>query len=342
MIRYGVSIALLIVAFASVFLMRPECCAIAVLMLLYVSNVLDDCVFYYGSEKINVPIYRCFLSCPVNGTVTNIEDGVPLMAHITKCDCLTKEVILELKRHQSKKLYNHITIFLNKFNKHIVTNIGCPVKSIRQFDPNTKKYCMVENGLVPKKNGKYLTNPFVRVDYENGVVCVFTLDKYVSELVINEHKAPYGVDMFICRGSQCDVYIPKDYTFCPKYGQTVKNYDTLSFMPCKEVNLNEKYVCDDTKKLVEASGIRKSQIILTNITKTLGIFKNTSPIYLVCLYVGCVFGHPLEIIDIFLLMFAFHRFYKNYLYMKINKKGLLRPSRLYNSVEKIRNLMIWL
>lgn len=338
-IRYIISIALLAI---SVFFLpcQPLYSIASLLVILYLNNIVDDYVFYYLSGKITVKGLRAFLCSPVNGVVTCVEYCVPLMAHIMKCDYVTKEVLLELKKHKSRKRYNHITVFLNKFNKHIVTNIGSPVKAIRQYNPKTEKYCMVEEGLVPKKNGKFLTNPFVRFDYENGVVCVFTLDKYVSEIVLNENHAAYGVDMFICRGSQCDMYIPADFDFIPRYGEVVKNYDRISFMRCQSTEINPNAVEKDALTLINASGITARKILAQNIYKTLGVFKNTSIPYLLCLYVGCIVGHPLEVIVTFLFVFCLHRFYKNYLYADINVNGLSRPSKAYIYIEKARNFLI--
>lgn len=338
--RYIISIIFLVAIIVLAPLLHPIASTLLILLLLYTNNVADDYVFYYWSKKVKPNGFHSFLSSPVNGVVTNIEYGVSLMSHIQKCDCLTKEIILDLKKHQSNKRYNHITIFLNKFNKHIVTNIGSKVKSIRQYDPNTEKYCMVKDGLVPKKNGRYLTNPFVRVDYENGAVCVFTLDKYVSEIVLNESHSRYGIDMFICRGSQCDVYIPTEYSFYPHIGQVVDNYDILSFMPCEQTEINKESVFADADTLIKASGVTKQGLLLSNLPKTLGVFKNSSLPYLVSLYVGCLIGCPVVIIFVFLALFSFHRFYKNYLYVRMNEVGLFTPSKFYNHVEKTRNILI--
>lgn len=338
--RYIVSLILLCASLLSIIWLPAVAAIIFVLLLLYINNVIDDAVFYYGSKNIKTEGSHSFLASPVNGIVTGIEYGVPLMSHIRKCDCLTKEITLELKMHNSKKPFNHLTVFLNKFNKHIVTNIGSSVKSIRQYNPKTDRYCMVEDGLVPKKNGRYLTNPFVRVDYENGVVCVFTLDKYVSEIVLSESHTPFGVDMFICRGSQCDIYIPTEWDFYPRYGQVVGNYDILSFMPCEQREINPKAVNKDAETLIKASGATKSDLCLSNISKTLGVFKNTSLAYLTALYVGCVAGCPLSVILAFLFVFSTHRFYKNYLYAKMNEIGLFKTSSLYNIAEKTKDFLI--
>ena len=82
----------------------------AILLLLYVSNVLDDIIFYYGSGFVNTRKYRGGLASPVEGVVTMIENKVPLFHHLHKKDYLTgKELFSNILINDGRKddVYNH-------------------------------------------------------------------------------------------------------------------------------------------------------------------------------------------------------------------------------------------
>ena len=331
LLRYIAAIALLICSF----FLPPVVAVFAILVLLAVNNCLDDVVFYHGSKHIDRSRYSGGVACPVNGVVTCIEENVPLMSHIRKCDYLEDKIILELNKEaeaDAGKLYNHITIFLNKFNCHAVTNIGSKIVREVYYDKDGIMISMVEAGeMITKLDGMFLNNSFIRTEYENGVVCVYTLDKYVSKMIPSDNKELLGVDYFICRGSQCDIYIPRDMEFCVKKNQILRNLQTVS--KGAMVNTTIDYPAEAGALIAKDSCSRIGHIIFSNLKKTLSTYSFKNPVVLLLLLVAIVLGaipalaqfhgnlFAIVVIEFFTGLFALDRFFKNLLYAFFNVAG---------------------
>ena len=339
-------IALLVPVASVLFFGIPDT-IILVLVLLFINNYLDDIVFFYGYNKVDLSKYEFNgVSSPVNGTVTAMEDSVPLYSHLMKCDVLSKEILVESYgvRPIESAMYNHLTIFLNKFNHHIVANVGAGVKTITTIDMDGVRYPMVENGeLVASNTGKYLTNTFVEIVYTNGVYAIFTLDKYVSEAVrLDSTLFP----MFICKGSQCDLYIPNYLHFKDtiKIGSKVEIFESLaryvSNEPSQKSNyyllcspeINDKYIVRRLRSQIPISG---SKILASNIKKTLSSYKLldiAAMALLQLIYPQAVLPYLLAV----LLLFYTDRCVKHLMYSVINISGY-KPwmTSLYSVTHKL-------
>jgi len=331
LLRYIVSFALL----AGSFFLPPVMAVVAILLLLVLNNCLDDVVFYQGSKAIDRDKYAGGVACPVNGVVTCIEKDVPLMTHIRKCDYLDHKIVLELdkeERADGGKLYDHITIFLNKFNCHAVTNIGSPIVREIYYDKDGELISMVEAGdMTTRLDGRFLNNSFIRTEYANGVVCVYTLDKYVSKMIASDRRELLGVDYFICRGSQCDIYIPGSMEFCVKKNQILRNLQTISKGAL--VNTRIDYKAEAGALIAKDNCSRTGHIILSNLKKTLSTYNFRNPVLLVILLAAICLGSlpemlpyhgnlfALVVIEVVTGLFALDRFFKNLLYAFFNVAG---------------------
>ena len=331
LIRYVAALALLI----GCFFLPPVWSVLSIFVLLAVNNCLDDFVFYQGSRSISRDRYSGGVACPVNGVVTCIEKDVPLMTHIRKCDYLDNGILLELDKEAESdggRLYNHVTIFLNKFNCHAVTNIGSEIVREVHYGKDGELISMVEAGeMTTRLDGRFLNNSFIRTEYANGVVCVYTLDKYVSKMIASDSHELLGVDYFICRGSQCDIYIPRDMEFCVTQNQILRNLQTISEgkatvadidYPSKAGELIDRDPCS-----------RAGHIILSNLRKTISTYGFRNPFILVLLLASiCLGAFPslagihgnlfaLVLIEVVTGLFALDRFFKNLLYAYFNITG---------------------
>ena len=331
LLRYIVALALLIGSF----FYSPLVSVLAILVLLAVNNCLDDVVFYHGSKQIDRDKYAGGVACPVNGIVTCIEKDVPLMTHIRKCDYLEDKILLELNKEAASdggKLYNHVTIFLNKFNCHAVTNIGSEIVREVYYDKDGTLISMVEAGeMTTKLDGQFLNNSFIRTEYANGVVCVYTLDKYVSKMIASDKRELLGVDYFICRGSQCDIYLPQGMEFCVKQNQILRNLQTIS--EGEKIDNTINYAAEAGALIAKDSCSHAGHIILSNLKKTISTYSFKNPVVLLLLLAAICLGaipgllpirgnlFALIVLEVFTGLFALDRFFKNLLYAFFNVAG---------------------
>ncbi|MBR5736071.1 MAG: hypothetical protein IKX60_04705 [Bacteroidales bacterium] len=331
LLRYIIALALLI----GCFFLPPVMSVLCILVLLAVNNCLDDVVFYQGSKSVDRSRYSGGVACPVNGVVTCIEKDVPLMTHIRKCDYLDNKIVLELDKEaavDAGRLYDHVTIFLNKFNCHAVTNIGSEIVREIYYDKDGELISMVEAGdMTTRLDGRFLNNSYIRTEYANGVVCVYTLDKYVSKMIASDKRELLGVDYFICRGSQCDIYLPQGMEFCVKQNQIILNLQTIS----EGVSIDNAidYPKDAGELIKKDSCSHTGHIILSNLKKTISTYSFKNPIVLVLLLAAiCLGAFPglisvhgnlfaLIVIEVVTGLFALDRFFKNLLYAFFNIAG---------------------
>ena len=342
LIRYIVALGLLVGSF----FFPPVVGVIAILVLLYLNNCLDDFVFYQGSKSISRSAYKGGVACPVNGVVTCIEKDVPLMTHIRKCDYLEEGILLELDKEAAAddgKLYSHATIFLNKFNCHAVTNIGSEIVRELFYNKEGELISMVEEGeMTTKLDGRFLNNSFIRTEYANGVICVYTLDKYVSKMIAAAGRALLGVDYFICRGSQCDVYLPQGMEFCVRENQILRNLQTIS--EGSTIDQERDYRAEAGELIRKDSCSHTGHILLSNLRKTLSTYSFKNPVIIALLLCALCLGSLPGIgvdgnlfaligLEVFTGLFALDRFFKNLLYAIFNLSGL-KPAlaRFYKRV----------
>lgn len=334
-VRYVLSIAL------PLCLLQYPLIALAVAVVaLFVNNVADDYSFYFANKEVakgnNGTMYR--MSSPVNGVITKLERNVPLFSHITKCDALTQEQLMEVNELQQlygdNGKWQHIAIFLTKFSHHIIVNPQ-DVKSITALFDNGRFVPMVEDGeIVADNKGEYLGNPAIVIRYVDDSFAVLTLDSYVSKYLIGELQAG-KVSAILLRGSQCDLYSKFDfigdkleYLKPLKVGEVVQVGDAL--FECENM-LEEESTGKATKSDVDemvSNGFRfvggHRKLWKENLWKTASTF--TRPFILVTLFVcvGLTFISPLFAYVAFssVYMFCFCRFYRHLMYALMNAVGL--------------------
>lgn len=328
--RYIVSLLLLA---STTFFIHYPLVVLFVFMLLWLNNTLDDVVFYYGSAiGISDKKYNSGVACPVNGILTDVDKNVHLYHHIEKVDCLTKSVLVEksyIGLCRSDALYSHITVFLNKFNKHVIGNIGSKLVSATSYDLNGTAYEMVKDGeLIADNKGKYLTNTFVELVYTNGVHVILTMDKYISKAVpFNDLES--GLEMFICRGSQCDIYIPSSMEMIDfREGEVVEIFDSLTKSKLYNYDFNyhfDYYYETAVKSLIkEHCNASIKQLVASNLLKSLSTFSLKNPIAIVLLILISLVNIPFMLnsfLFIVVYSFALERFIKNFMYSVMNIKG---------------------
>ncbi len=336
-IRYILSILIPIVV---VFFFGFGWFLLSAIMLLYANNVIDDIVFYYGSCSIR-NTRRYMISSPVEGIVTKIEHDVPLFSHLEKTDVLTRKSIVKSEISEDGGRYSHITVFLNKFNKHSVANIFGEESTITQYDKDGEFVPMVEDGeLIADNKGEYLSNTFIDIKYRNGIHVVLTMDKYVSKAVLAEKRD--NVELLICKGSQCDIYIPS--MICGRFkvqvNDAVEILDEIAetfYVPCFSITKGAyKY---DVEKCISKSGFSFIHLLVENLIKTSStVTYNTCYLVLVMASIA-LFPHVSTfLMGLYLYMFCFVRFYKNLCYSMMNIIGYKEwMSVSYNKLNKILN-----
>jgi len=308
-------------------------------LLLLINNVLDDVSFYYASNEVND---RTMMpnGSPVNGIVTKIEYGVLLFSHIKKTDVLTKEDCLELRQLQSycdseHRAWNHVTIFLDKFNHHVVVNPS-RVKSMKRLFADGRLEEMVFNGkLIPNESDEYVGNQAVIVEYEN-MYAVLTLDKFVSRYLENSDE-PCQVGINILRGSQCDLYSRYDVnTASLKVGNVIQIGESV-FKYAYSSEVGAICVGSAVSSCVEHIGGVK-HILLSNIRKTFATFEDvpltlTIVVSILLSYTICPF---IYIAFASFYLFVFDRFYRHFMYAIMNAVGF-KPymQKSYHIIHKI-------
>lgn len=305
---------------------------VSVILILYANNVIDDIVFYHGSKYVDVSVSDIGLPSPVEGLVTLVERRVPLFNHLLKTDILTKEDIVNKGISLGSGEYNHVAIFLNKLNKHLVASIG-ELKSIRKYSFQSGNIEMVEEGeLLANNKGCYLRNTFIDLEYYNGVHVVVTMDKYISKAV--RPLDTEMVEMLICRGSQCDIYAPSEmFPF-------VKCYDTVDVLqPIFHEWETKVYdgvsIRNNVEWCIEKSGFTFKEAFSSNLKKTL-MTVNYNYTFLVIALISALFCPLSAPLGFYIYLFLFDRSVKNYLYAIMNIKGY-KPwmTNIYNLIHKI-------
>ena len=308
---------------------------VSTILVLYANNVLDDILFYYGSCFVDESEYVGGIPCPVEGVITKIERFVPLYNHIHKDDVLTKKVLIEKGLPISDGKYEHITIFLNKFNKHLVLRIG-KLKCMKQYCINNENVEMVKSGeLVASNKGDYLNNTFVDFEYHNGIHVVVTMDKYISRAVMPNDRS--FVEMLICRGSQCDIYAPSERYISPcALHEAVKPCESLFVSyEVSEYDCSEEIVKKSVMECIEKSGFSFVDVFTSNLKKTFMTYKHN---YRLCpILLAMVLSYPVSVVfGLYIYLFLFDRSIKNMMYATMTIIGYKEwMTTIYNSIHKM-------
>ena len=303
-----------------------------VIFCLYINNVLDDIVFYHGSKYVDCSDYGNGIPSPVEGVITLIERCVPLYSHLLKKDILTKEELVSKGMSVKDGEYNHVAIFLNKLNKHLVASIG-DVKSIKEYSFQGENVEMVNDGfLISDNTGSYLKNTFVDIEYFNGVHVVVTMDKYISKAVRPTNTEM--VEMLICRGSQCDIYVPAEMFPLVRCNEPVNVLQPL-FHDYSFKNYDTNQIKDCVEECIKKSGFTVKEAFLSNLTKTFKTINYNHTLLFISLIMALIC--PLAIsFGVYLYLFTFDRSLKNYFYATMNNKGYkCWMTIIYNSFHKI-------
>ena len=335
-VRYALSIVLPLLC-----LTQPIEMFFVSFFLLAVNNIVDDIVFYYGNLGISTSGYFGGIASPVNGIVTKKEYGVDLFNDISKIDPLTKEKILNvsgLTANDNKK-YNHITIYLNKFNHHISINPSKLLSVGKHYRDGEMEDMVIGDNLIIEDGGTYLLNDCVVFKYSDCYV-ILTMDKYISKYYLQS-----GVSLcpscMICRGSQCDIYIPEGKRFiCDKW-DCVNVYDTIvrggyQFLP---IRINS-YIREINKSGVELVGGFK-KILLDNVKKTFSTFAiPTISVAVILSWLLMLLNVSfVYIASVVLYLFVLVRFYKHLMYSMMNMIGYKRwMQQSYQTINKISKL----
>lgn len=313
---------------------------ITLIVLLIANNVADDLLFFYGSCFVSTRTYSGGVACPVEGVVTNVEYGVRKYSHLEKCDTLTKEVLVDKFgiSDLTCKRYNHVTVFLNKMNKHVVTNASSGIARVVTFDNEGNRYTMVEDGMIVADNrGDYLKNTFVEIQYSDGVVVIVTMDKYISKAYPFSHDSVCSPNMFICRGSQCDIYLPEDYELIPlEVGMKTRINQSLTIQD-EDVHYEDvdysSLIFSFLRCINEAS---VSFILRDNIKKSMKTFIVTNKVAIYILLTSVLVLHPNVGVFVTLGSFCADRWARNLIYSVMNVCGYSPVmTDIYRTIHKI-------
>lgn len=308
-----------------------------ILALLILNNTLDDIFFYVGNNEVKDKLYEGGIISPVNGIVTKIEKGTKLFDNIIKEDVLTNVVYMSpfFEKMKENVKYTHISIFLNKLNHHIVVNPFDAQKIYKHYTDGSNEEMVLNGELVSNNKGEYLHNDSVVIDYGKCIV-VLTLDKYISdyEVICKEGKK---VGVVICKGSQCDIFIPNNSDILCKEGDVLNIYQTIVKGNKEEIKIKYSYIKESIKiGFLHSGGVCK--IIWNNILKSFSTFKSIrlSIIVVLGMLLSLFIPYCLYASIIALYCFILERFYKNLMYATMNKIGLKKWMKTsYKQINKL-------
>lgn len=309
-------------------MMHPVAGILVCFGVLWLNNYLDDIFFYLSSLEVkNRDFTSSVMVSPVNGIVTQIERGVPI-ANLKKKDVLdTSHLPYEYDivgiLSEKWKAYDHIAIYLNKFNKHIVLHPDKMIDMYRHYSDGNLEMVSADE-LVSDNVGGYLNNDAVIVEYEDFIM-VITMDKYISEYSLCDESK--GVLCQIMRGSQCDLYFKEGTFLYPKVGDCIDIYDQLAQVNVHRMSYNVEKEAEAKVNMIMNwqggyTGMAKSALI-----KSLSTFK--------CMWMLCVvvilpllsYAIPLHTFFSYvgflsIYLFLFVRSYRHLMYSLMNVLGL--------------------
>lgn len=311
-------------------------------VVLWLNNYLDDIFFYLsGLEVKNTSNNGLKLLSPVNGIVTLVEKGV-------SADLIVKNDVLEFLSSPCHSLivpmgdkfkakYDHITIYLNKFNKHAVLNPSEVVAMYRHSSDGNVEMVRSDE-LVANNVGEYLNNDALIVEYKDFFM-VLTMDKFISKYILDFK----GSDLCcqICRGSQCDLYFKENTFIYPKEGDCVDIHSLLAEVPGVKDSYN---VEDSIERMVDiaiedAGGL--VHMLTMSLKKTCATFSSLVMLLLVVILPSLASFTTLSTFAAYvgfssLYLFLFVRSYRHLMYSLMNVTGLKTwMQKSYKLVNKV-------
>lgn len=182
--------------------------------------------FYFVRQpKFQKQYIENVVKSPVQGRV------VYLKYNVNKQDiCVCKSDEFQGKRlfkiHDDLRFdtYNQIGIFMTQYDTHYVINqVDSSIKAIKCYGNNNQSgmlnfidFCLSLFGIrflnwISSSQRYIHYNQQWMIQYENGILVVITMDKYVNKFdyQIKTCKTPYILG-FVHRGSQADIFVPND------------------------------------------------------------------------------------------------------------------------------------
>lgn len=298
--------------------------------LLWMNNYLDDIFFYLSSLGVkNAQNKGSHLMSPVNGIVTKIEKGVEA-GLIVKNDVLglvsgNKEarLVIPIAENLKNEKYDHIAVYLNKFNRHVVLNPSKVVAMYRHHSDGNVEMVSADE-LVADNVGEYLNNDALIVEYDDFFM-VLTMDKFISKYILGDNGS--AVCCQICRGSQCDFYLRENTCIYPNEGDCIDIYSPLAEVPL----LTEYYnVENDINGIVDValkSAGGYFQMLEVALRKTCATFSSFVMLLLVVIVPSLAsfttLSTPASYVGFSsIYLFLFVRSYRHLMYSMMNVLGL--------------------
>lgn len=295
---------------------------------LWLNNYLDDIFFYLSSLEVkNRSFTSSKMVSPVNGIVTQIERGVPVV-NLSKKDVLdTSPLPYEYDivgiLAEKWKSYDHIAIYLNKFNKHIVLHPDKMVDMYRHYSDGNLEM-VAANELVSDNVGQYLNNDAVVVEY-NDFLMVLTMDKYISEYALCDESK--GVLCQIMRGSQCDLYFKEGTFLYHNVGDCIDIYDPLANVNVRRLSYD---VVSESKEKVKAIFDEEGGFVgmaWSALKKSFSTFRCLWMLCFVIIIPTLAYATPLHTFFSYvgfssIYLFLFVRSYRHLMYSLMNVVGL--------------------
>lgn len=297
-------------------------------VVLWLNNYLDDILFYLSSLEVrNKEFNHSVITSPVNGIVTNIERSVSSV-NLQKLDCLDQSRLVEYSIAynfgKKWKSYDHIAIYLNKFNKHIVLHPDKPVNMFRHYSDGNLEEMVRADELVSDNVGEYMKNDALVVEYKDFFM-VLTMDKYISEYALCNESS--GVLCQIVRGSQCDLYFKSGTFMYPNVGDCLDIYDSVANVCVSPMCYN---VEDESRKVFkyiikQEGGLLK--MCINALMKSISTFECIWLLLVVAILPSLAYGTPFHTLFSYagfssIYLFLFVRSYRHLMYSLMNVIGM--------------------
>lgn len=296
---------------------------------LWLNNYVDDIFFYLSSLGVrNKSFCTSNVVSPVNGIVTEIKKGVDSL-NLKKRDCLDTSDVESFGYDiigsiaDRWKSYDHIAIYLNKFNRHIVLHPDMPVSMWKHYSDGNLEMVSFDS-LVADNVGSYLNNDALVLEYPNCIM-VLTMDKYISEYWTLNHEK--GVCCQIVRGSQCDLFFKSGTFLYPKVGDVLDVYDPVAGIDVARMSYDvEQEAKNAVSMAMKAEGGYRG-LALSALHKSLSTFRCMWMLCFVVILPALAYVTPLHTLFSYvgfssIYLFLFVRSYRHLMYSLMNVIGL--------------------
>ena len=181
--------------------------------------------FYFARKpKFYESFCKNIIYSPAQGSVVYIKKRQTKKdICICKSDQFNGKRLFKIEEYLKDYKYSQIGIFMTQYDTHYVINqINDQIKQIVCLGDNNQSVMLscIDNILSVfgirflnwiQKSQKYIHyNQQYLIEYNNGIMLVLTMDKYVNKFDYQVKKVydPYVLG-FVHRGSQTDVFIPQ-------------------------------------------------------------------------------------------------------------------------------------